>query len=142
MLALDHEQRFATLPPARVHITHLAPSHLQGYLPGQLYKLESAYGSSQQLRQLVADLKAAGITPIADVVINHRCADEQEDGVWCKFRDDVQHPGRRIDWGRWAIACERCWCPQRLPLLLCVALLHACMRVRALLLKREKPCSS
>ena len=27
----------------------------------------------------------------------------QENGVWNKYRDDIEHKGRRIDWGRWAI---------------------------------------
>lgn len=25
------------------------------------------------------------------------------DGKWNKFRDDVTHDGRKIDWGQWAI---------------------------------------
>jgi hypothetical protein len=25
------------------------------------------------------------------------------DGKWNKFRDDVTHDGRKIDWGKWAI---------------------------------------
>jgi alpha-amylase len=25
-------------------------------------------------------------------------------GKWQKFRDDVDHPGHKIDWGEWAIA--------------------------------------
>ena len=25
------------------------------------------------------------------------------DGKWNKFRDDVTHDGKRIDWGQWAI---------------------------------------
>jgi hypothetical protein len=33
----------------------------------------------------------------------HRCADEMVDGKWNKFRDDVTHDGKRIDWGKWAI---------------------------------------
>jgi alpha-amylase len=44
----------------------------QGYLPAQLYQLQSSYGSEQQLRQLLAALKQAGISPLADIVINHR----------------------------------------------------------------------
>lgn len=76
----------------------------QGYLPGQLYNLSaSKYGSEQDLKALVAALKEAGIVAIADVVINHRCADEQVDGVWNKYRDDADHRGMKIDWGRWAI---------------------------------------
>jgi glycosidase len=45
---------------------------LQGYMPGQLYNLSSAYGNEQQLIELNEALKAAGIAPLADIVINHR----------------------------------------------------------------------
>ena len=48
----------------------------QGYLPGQLYNLETPYGSQEELKTLNTALKAAGIQPIADIVINHRCAGE------------------------------------------------------------------
>lgn len=59
----------------------------QGYLPGQLYNLDSKYGNKEELQQLCKELKAAGIAPIADIVINHRCADEKgEDGVYNTFR--------------------------------------------------------
>ena len=31
-------------------------------------------------------LKAAGIVPVCDIVINHRCADQQDEhGVWNRF---------------------------------------------------------
>ncbi|KAK9918323.1 hypothetical protein WJX75_003181 [Coccomyxa subellipsoidea] len=76
----------------------------QGYLPGQLYNLQSLYGSAEELKELLAALKEAGLVPIADIVINHRCADAQdENGVWNNFRDDVSHSGEKIDWGQWAI---------------------------------------
>lgn len=75
----------------------------QGYMPGQLYNLTSKYGTKEELIALNKALKEAGLKPIADIVINHRCADEQVDGVWNKFRDDVTHDGRKIDWGQWAI---------------------------------------
>lgn len=59
----------------------------QGYLPGQLYNLDSQYGNKEELQALCKDLKAAGIQPLADIVINHRCADEKgEDGVYNTFR--------------------------------------------------------
>lgn len=45
----------------------------EGYMPGQLYKLDSSYGSEQQLAELLAKLRDAGIDPLADIVINHRC---------------------------------------------------------------------
>ncbi|KAL6750310.1 glycoside hydrolase superfamily [Haematococcus lacustris] len=75
----------------------------QGYMPGQLYNLNSKYGTQEELLALTKALQAAGIQPMADIVINHRCADEQVDGVWNKFRDDINHEGKRIDWGQWAI---------------------------------------
>lgn len=59
----------------------------QGYLPGQLYNLDSKYGNKEELQALCKELKAAGIMPLADIVINHRCADEKgEDGVYNTFR--------------------------------------------------------
>lgn len=76
----------------------------QGYLPGQLYNLNSAYGTKDDLYSLCAALRSAGLVPVADIVINHRCADEQDErGRWNKFRDDVDHLGNKIDWGQWAI---------------------------------------
>lgn len=91
-------------------ITHLwlpPPSQSvspQGYMPGQLYNLASKYGTKEQLQRLLQALAIAGITPLADIVINHRCADDMSaDGVYNKFRDDVDHSGHKIDWGKWAI---------------------------------------
>ncbi|GFR45415.1 hypothetical protein Agub_g6794 [Astrephomene gubernaculifera] len=78
----------------------------QGYMPGQLYNLSSRYGNKEQLTALTQALGRAGMQALADIVINHRCADEMEGGVYNRFRDDVKHTGRRIDWGRWAITCN------------------------------------
>ncbi len=44
----------------------------QGYMPGQLYNFFSSYGSKDELVALVKALKEAGVTPMADIVINHR----------------------------------------------------------------------
>lgn len=41
-------------------------------MPGQLYNLTSNYGNEQQLVDLLTKLRDAGITPMADIVINHR----------------------------------------------------------------------
>ena len=55
-------------------------------MPGQYYNLNSSYGSKDELRAAVAEIKKAGLAPMADIVINHRCADKQDgDGVWNNF---------------------------------------------------------
>lgn len=46
----------------------------QGYMPGQLYNLNSNYGTADDLTTCVAAINAAGMLPVADIVINHRCA--------------------------------------------------------------------
>ncbi|KAI7843850.1 hypothetical protein COHA_002401 [Chlorella ohadii] len=82
-----------------------------------LYNLSSRYGSEEELRGLCADLLRAGIRPMADIVINHRCADDQdESGKWTVYRDKVPHPGSSIAWGRWAITCnDPSFCGQGAP---------------------------
>ena len=88
----------AWLPPPSQSVS------AEGYLPGQLYNLDSRYGSLGQLQSLNRALRARGIHPVCDIVVNHRCADGQdENGVWNQYGDDVDHQGNRIDWGRWAI---------------------------------------
>lgn len=68
------------------------------------YDLDSSYGSRASLIALTTALLESGLRPVADIVINHRCADEQDsNGIWNTFRDDVPHPGHRLDWGPWAI---------------------------------------
>lgn len=41
-------------------------------MPGQLYDINSKYGSRTDLITLTSVLRDAGITPMADIVINHR----------------------------------------------------------------------
>uniref|UniRef100_A0A7S3RCW7 Fibronectin type-III domain-containing protein n=1 Tax=Strombidinopsis acuminata TaxID=141414 RepID=A0A7S3RCW7_9SPIT len=68
----------------------------RGYLPRKWYNLNSKYGSDADLRGLIQDLHAAGISSVADIVINHRCAAEQDNqGKWTVFKEP--------DWERWAI---------------------------------------
>ena len=68
-------------------LTLICADCLQGYLPGQLYNLNSHYGNKEELQALLKAFKEAGVVPVADIVINHRCADAQdENGVWNTFR--------------------------------------------------------
>ncbi|MEW5308394.1 MAG: hypothetical protein WDW38_000359 [Sanguina aurantia] len=76
-------------------------------MPTQLYNLNSGYGSRVELQTLIEQIRASGIQPLADIVINHRCADEQADGVWNIYHDDVDHRGKRLDWRQWAITRGR-----------------------------------
>ena len=72
----------------------------QGYLPTDLYDLNSFYGSEDELRSCVARMREYNITPVADIVINHRCAEAQDDaGRWNKYTG-------KIDWDARAITCE------------------------------------
>jgi len=56
-------------------------------LPRDLYNLNSKYGSEADLRDCIKELHSHGIKVLADIVINHRCAQYQgEDGKWNKVR--------------------------------------------------------
>ncbi len=44
----------------------------QGYLPRELYDFNSAYGTEQQLRDLISAYHDDGLKVLSDVVINHR----------------------------------------------------------------------
>jgi alpha-amylase len=85
----------------------------EGYLPTDLYCFDSAYGSESDLRSAVAALKAAGVTPVADAVLNHRCAAAADAaGRWNVFSPGG--PGAGTDparpslaWGPEAIVAEQ-----------------------------------
>ena len=49
----------------------------QGYLPGQLYNLNSKFGNQEELKALVAACKEAGVRPMCECVFlldQHHCA--------------------------------------------------------------------
>jgi len=79
------------LPPATNAVS------AQGYLPRDLYDLNSAYGDEGSLRMLLRTLRDVRVKSVADIVINHRCAHEQDaQGRWNKF-------GGRLAWDASAI---------------------------------------
>ena len=84
----------------------------------------SHYGNQEGLKELVAALKAEGIIPVADIVINHRCADEKDEhtGVYNRFRWATARRKLRVQPGsrgqpldlsqtRSAEACGFCFLP-------------------------------
>jgi alpha-amylase len=58
----------------------------QGYLPRDLYVLDSCYGTEKELRNCIKAFKEVGIKVVADIVINHRCAHKQ---VWPDTRREI-----------------------------------------------------
>eukprot|EP00899_Mesostigma_viride_P008546 jgi/Mesvir1/17693/Mv07873-RA.1 len=75
----------------------------EGYLPSQLYNLNSNYGNGDQLKSLINALHDNKVRAVCDIVINHRCGDKQDSrGVWSIFEGGTEDD--RLDWGPWAIA--------------------------------------
>lgn len=72
----------------------------EGYMPRDLYDLNSKYGSLDELREAVKALHAAGLKVLGDAVLNHRCAHFQSpNGVWNRF-------GGKLDWDPRAIVSD------------------------------------
>ena len=77
----------------------------QGYLPGDYYDLGDSdnptfYGNQQQLEAALDALNAQGVLPIADIVVNHRCAGKQDNnGIW-----NIYHfASGKAKWEQWAV---------------------------------------
>ncbi|KAK4402929.1 Alpha-amylase 3, chloroplastic [Sesamum angolense] len=72
----------------------------EGYMPRDLYNLNSRYGSLDQLKVLVKRLHEVGIRVLGDVVLNHRCAQyKNQNGVWNIF-------GGRLNWDDRAVVAD------------------------------------
>lgn len=77
----------------------------QGYMPGDWYDLgkpdsPTFYGTRGDLLEMLKKLNQAGVAPIADIVINHRCAGKQDsNGIWNQF----VFPSGKAAWDQSAI---------------------------------------
>ncbi|OMP12226.1 hypothetical protein CCACVL1_00071 [Corchorus capsularis] len=64
----------------------------EGYMPSDLYNLNSRYGTIDELKELVKSLHEVGLKVLGDAVLNHRCAQyKNQNGVWNIF-------GGRLNW--------------------------------------------
>ncbi|WCJ32490.1 alpha-amylase-like 3 [Euphorbia peplus] len=72
----------------------------EGYMPKDLYNLNSRYGNIDELKLLVKDLHEVGIKVLGDAVLNHRCAHyKNQNGVWNMF-------GGRLNWDDRAVVAD------------------------------------
>ncbi|CAN0925896.1 Alpha-amylase 3, chloroplastic [Linum grandiflorum] len=72
----------------------------EGYMPRDLYNLNSRYGNIDELKDLVGTLHKSGIKVLGDAVLNHRCAQFQnQNGIWNMF-------GGRLNWDDRAVVAD------------------------------------
>lgn len=72
----------------------------EGYMPKDLYNLNSRYGSMEELKALVKRFHGVGIKVLGDAVLNHRCAHYQNNnGIWNIF-------GGRLNWDDRAVVAD------------------------------------
>lgn len=90
---------FLWLPPVSRSVSD------QGYLPGDYYDLGTAenktfYGDVDSLKSALKALNENGISPVADIVINHRCASHQDkNGIWNIYN----FASGKAKWEQWAV---------------------------------------
>ncbi|CDP00291.1 unnamed protein product [Coffea canephora] len=72
----------------------------EGYMPKDLYNLNSRYGSIDELKSLVKRFHEVGIMVLGDAVLNHRCAHyKNQNGIWNIF-------GGRLNWDDRAVVAD------------------------------------
>ncbi|XP_047330029.1 alpha-amylase 3, chloroplastic isoform X2 [Impatiens glandulifera] len=72
----------------------------EGYMPKDLYNLNSRYGNIEELKLLVTRFHKSGVKVLGDVVLNHRCAHyKNANGIWNLF-------GGRLNWDDRAIVAD------------------------------------
>ncbi|RDX93372.1 Alpha-amylase 3, chloroplastic [Mucuna pruriens] len=72
----------------------------QGYMPSDLYNLNSSYGTVEELKYCIEEMHSQDLLALGDVVLNHRCAQKQSpNGVWNIY-------GGKLAWGPEAIVCD------------------------------------
>ncbi|CAM6110423.1 unnamed protein product [Calypogeia fissa] len=76
----------------------LAP---EGYLPRDLYSLNTVYGSEGELKTLVHTIKQHNMKPMADIVINHRIGS-------CRGIGGIynRYDGMPMPWDEHAVTCD------------------------------------
>ncbi|KAM1280137.1 hypothetical protein TB2_020666 [Malus domestica] len=72
----------------------------EGYMPRDLYNLNSRYGNMDELKETVKVFHDVGIKVLGDAVLNHRCAHyRNQNGVWNIF-------GGRLNWDDRAVVAD------------------------------------
>ncbi|KAM7487400.1 hypothetical protein LguiB_024884 [Lonicera macranthoides] len=72
----------------------------EGYMPKDLYNLNSRYGSIDELKVLVKRFHEVGIKVLGDAVLNHRCAHYQnQNGIWNIY-------GGKLNWDDRAVVAD------------------------------------
>ncbi|KAL2904364.1 Alpha-amylase 3 chloroplastic [Bienertia sinuspersici] len=72
----------------------------EGYMPKDLYNLNSRYGTVEELQNVIKTFHKSGIKVLGDVVLNHRCAhSKNQNGIWNIF-------GGRLNWDDRAVVAD------------------------------------